>query len=820
MRNKLKRRGMPDYKQRPISERYGVAYTGLGPDGQLDVSAPMGMENGKMYHEGEMRGSMPEGSVTLNARTTSMAYPETQADQKKMKMYEKSGNLPGFQTGGSDMTRVIKNPFENRPAGSAVNTQINPATTNTKTAPTFEPVRSSVTTPTQINPATVNFGKGTETKIAPTFEPVKAPETPQVSPVTPVSISGTAADRATPVTETPSAEDIARKAGIDYMTGTLTGENKAATLEGQRAVSDLAARQQQEISAMRQQYTQQGITGPALESLIQQRRGAQETELNNLGASYGIAGMQARERTAESLASQGLAGQQFEQQKQQYGDTEGWRAYEAAIAAGDFNTAAQAYKGVTGNDISMDQMKTYQEYMNKKQEQDIEAGNINIQSARNKLGDEEYDSIQDMINSGSSLSAVNERIRSQGGQELTTEEFQGMLNATPLGERNWGRTMTAANMLLSTPGAANKIAAEALYSEAFPGVDFAGVFDKVAAEEKYEDFANGLSKMAEYVASGLKFEEAYGLLAAGGAANKMGVDASKLRNIYNAMNINAVDAEWDEFENSDFYKGLTTDEQNEQREFFKQKMLGQLDYATLHEYEIYNPDGTLNMTVYGKDSGEADKKAASLGTGYTVKDTNRVKFQVASTLTGGTTSTTGVPVGENKTGQGSEKEVGTVYVDPNDKRVYKVGAGGEIQEQTIDPATEAWSQLGDQVLQAGNEKNPYYNDIMNARAKSIIDGTHPIETKIENTELYDATLKAAEEWTPQIPTGEAVKAAGFVKIKNPPKIGTVINYKGKLYRVNTEPEDVHQGQHFYLTDLGNGEQVTIYTDPAFGIKLM
>jgi hypothetical protein len=92
-------------------------------------------------------------------------------------------------------------------------------------------------------------------------------------------------------------------------------------------------------------------------------------------------------------------------------------------------------------------------------------------------------------------------------------------------------------------------------------------------------------------------------------------------------------------EESDFWKTLTPEEQNDQREFFKQDKMGMLDYVTLHEYEIYNPDGTFNMTVYGKDSTEADKKAASLGTGYTVKDTNKVKFQMASTLTSTPTTT-------------------------------------------------------------------------------------------------------------------------------------------------------------------------------------
>jgi hypothetical protein len=213
---------------------------------------------------------------------------------------------------------------------------------------------------------------------------------------------------------------------------------------------------------------------------------------------------------------------------------------------------------------------------------------------------------------------------------MSRAEYESMLDASALGERNWGRSMSAANMLLTTPGTENKYAAEAAYEKLFPGVDFN--FDDIAAEERYEDFADGMSLMASYVASGMKYDEAIELLHKSGVSDKMGMSVNKLKDIYHAIETNVIDEQWDEVENSDWFKNLDEAEQEEMQEFFTQNMLGHLDYDTLHEYVITGPDG-YTQTIYGKNSAEADKKAASLGEGYSVKDTGNVKFQMASTLT-------------------------------------------------------------------------------------------------------------------------------------------------------------------------------------------
>ena len=561
MMQKLQRRGMPKYAQLPISQRYGVSFAGYGNDGVLQKNNVAGIDattgSPHAYHEGEVKLDTPEGSTYITADIANLA----------------GMNMKGYASGGFN-TKLIKD-FQKYTGGFNIKGQEIP-TTGTDYVPAI-------------------------TRDKPTVTPMilKGQEIPIVTE------------------DATTKEDDARGTGLDYLTKTLT-EDSGTQLAGQKALDELRLRHQQEQSAARQRAIQSGYDPGRVELAGQQLRAQQETESNDLAAQYGIASAQEKASTAATLASQGLSGQQFEQEKMQYGNTEGWRAYEAAIAAGDYNTAAQAYKKVTGNDISMDQMQTYQGYLNKKQQID--------------LSDTEYQSVQNRISTGATL----EQINSELGTNLTPQEYASMLEASALGERNWSRKASAATMLLATKGATNKEAAAKIYSEIFPGVDFD--FSSIITEEKSGDFSSGMTEMSDYVIANMKTDDAILAMKKSGALTKMGITEDEARQLYNGIKVNAVDAEWDEVENSKTYQGMTTEEQNNMREFFKQSMTGQLDYNTLKEYEIYDGD-SLKTVIYGKDTTEADKYAKEHG--YTVKDTGKVKFQVASTIveTGETTNT-------------------------------------------------------------------------------------------------------------------------------------------------------------------------------------
>jgi hypothetical protein len=255
------------------------------------------------------------------------------------------------------------------------------------------------------------------------------------------------------------------------------------------------------------------------------------------------------------------------------------------------------------------------------------------------------------------------------------------------------------------------------------------------------------------------------------------------------MDINAIDEQWEKMEDTDFYRGLSIEEQDEQREFFKQKMLGELDYTTLHEYKITGPNG-YEMTVYSKDSTEADRKAASLGKDYVVENTGKVKFQMTSTLTD-TTNTT-------KAGTVSNKPVGTIYVDSDDKQVYKVGAGGKLEVMSMANISDPWSADAIKMLSLGRTNNPIYDELINTQADSIISGEHKITGKITNAELL-SNLKSRK-----VQTNDVSEAYPYY---NPPAKNSIIEItkddKSATFIV-INPVSTDNGTTIQVMDLDTG----------------
>lgn len=79
MKAKLAKRGVPNYRQLPLSERYGSIFTGGGADGQVDPRMPAGegMAGTQRFqaHEGEQVLNMPEGAMIANAQNTMATTP-------------------------------------------------------------------------------------------------------------------------------------------------------------------------------------------------------------------------------------------------------------------------------------------------------------------------------------------------------------------------------------------------------------------------------------------------------------------------------------------------------------------------------------------------------------------------------------------------------------------------------------------------------------------------------------------------------------------------------------------------------------------------
>lgn len=838
MAKKLQRRGMPSYRQLPVSERYGVSYTGRGPDGKLQPQAPAGMEGRHIFHEGEMKADTPEGSMYLDAKTTGMAYPETEQQQAEMKMFEKSGNLPGFAAGGfasrlinAASSAILPQPIKT--AQSAVNTAVKAVTTNPNTNPNSgvspgrtDPRSNIIPTPrtvaertipqtvadkimpttvqNQIQPQIVQnqvpvAGQAVsertmpamvENRIAPQIVENKIPGSQTIAErtipqpevvqnlVQPVDdqevtdqraermaaqlretnrqagLSGTQGEVVPPVVDNKSIEDQARQQGMNWFLDALNKENPALMLEGRRALDELSSRQQQERSALEQQLIQQGVDPGRARVESRMLRDTQESELNDLASKFGIAGMKSRQEIAGTLATQGLQGQQFEAERNQYKDNADWKAYEAAIAAGDFDTAAQAYQRVTGKPINMDQMRTYQNFLNTRNQQELTSGDldndakkfnlttakmqamisdinngvplatinqtygtnldqgaydsigekykITMDSLRTKYTGDKINIISDAINKGASLDQINAQFP---GTNLSLADYKAMQEATPLGERTWERNMSFAKTLLEAGGEANIQAAAGIFNQAFPG---SGIdFSKLVTADKAASFNSGMNQLGTYVAAGMDYETAIEAMKKDGTLDMLGMSESDVEKLYRGVKVNAIDEQWKTISDSEWYKGLPPDQQKDMSDFFTAVLSGELDYSIQKEYTVTEKDGTTKTMYFNT---EADANSYATKNGATIVNTGKTKVSPRTTTDDIGTNVT------NKVPDATGKAQGTVFIENG--KTWKVGADGKATELSM--PTEIWGSDADAVLKAGREGNPLYDDIMEQRVNDVV----------------------------------------------------------------------------------------------------
>ena len=822
MRRRLERQPGMSYVLPPM------AFTGAGKNGIVEPGRSAGMDTrGQPFyqHEGELKANMPEGTFVLNEPTTRKAYPGM--------VY------PTFEAGGFNEDKPIVNtpktfnapvvePMKVAPITGSPTQQANqPKAETPQTATGGE---QTTTTGNPYNPGTKEAYYWEQANQPKQTLPEEAPpgETPpEETPPEEALLPGSPIDR----------ETEARNAGLEYQLSLLNQTNPAAALESRKNLDELSARHQQEKSALEQRLIQQGVDPGQARVEAQMLRNQQESELNDLAAQYGIAGMQARERTAETLASQGLAGQQFQEATRQwnatfaedvrrYGNTEGWRAYEAAIAAGDFDTAAEAYKSVTGRTISTEQMQTYQNYLNTKRQQDITTGEIQITSGeianeaaalgvdanrlttfinavnngadlaaanaasglnltqpqmdgiteqyrqsieasylanmqtRNNLsnqqmeaivyainhgatrelvnerfgidltneefarasnqytievekgytelarqrtawGDEIFNSVQNLINGGAGIETINRVLRENGQPEITVDEFQSARNATQLGQREWERNLTAANMLLQTNDPTNIAEAGRQFEELFPGVAFN--FDQLISDVGAERFASGMNDLAKIAATfdtwdeasrsatGLKLVQNLGIMDEDlknrfddttlntlllqidvGKTREQIIEDTKIdiseneyaelssalmttKTLFEGLKINAIDEEWSTIEDSQWFIDLQNTDPNAAdmvRQTFSAGLTGELEFDITPVYNIVDNNGDFvkafnNITDANSFLGEnadagytIEKKSNYIYKDLTTGDTVVVNNGTGEATTGGETTET------------------------------------------------------------------------------------------------------------------------------------------------------------------------------------
>jgi hypothetical protein len=659
MAKKMVQRGAPNYRQMPISERYGATFTGMGPDGKLDRNSVAGIETdaaGRQhaYHEGEAKFNTPEGALYINSDMMKMMGPQTSQNQAEQNVYAKKGNLPGFASGGfaasvpkinvqpkipdvvkaADPTpavttpkvetladKIAANPSVLKPSiGQIIDPGVsrysdpNTGTRTSRTPSSAVPTEATTVSGGVQRPINPSMPAGSQAQI---FNPMANAGATETSVQQPVTVGQRASTEAVSFnqptgagqTETSVQQPVmagqrspaepgvfnAATAAPEF-TGTLTDQAAAITpktaatpyeLEGRRATDEQAMRQQQERSALEQRLIQQGVSPDRARLEGQLLRNTQESELANTAAGYGV---------------QNAA---FKAEEAKYKDTQDWKAYETAIAAGDFTTAASAYQRVTGKPISMDQMKTYQNYQNSKNTQDLTSGDIAIEAQRlgvnssqmnqmisdinngvplatinstygttldqtaydsmakkyslgiksleTSMGVENVAAISDMIGKGLSLDTINTNLAAQGKPALSAADYNTMYESTPLGERNWSRKESYARTLLEMGGTSNIEKFAQVFDNLYggTGIDVGNLI----TDDNAATFAKGQSTLAKYASAMTDFS-AIPAQELATIKKQTGMNDSQIETLYKSMNVNAIDQQMDTLTSSNAFKSL------------------------------------------------------------------------------------------------------------------------------------------------------------------------------------------------------------------------------------------------------------------------
>ena len=151
-------------------------------------------------------------------------------------------------------------------------------------------------------------------------------------------------------------------------------------------------------SAVRaQQGTENNIFQNIASTKLQEAQGTQQMQQAGLSAFSGLVGL-------------GQQQQQINLQAQNQQNTQQWTAFNSAISAGDFNTAKNSYKALTGLDLNTDQLKNTQDLQNTTQK---------------------YSAIQSMVATGATMDQINAKF---GDGAITADQYKSMFDNSQAGQ--------------------------------------------------------------------------------------------------------------------------------------------------------------------------------------------------------------------------------------------------------------------------------------------------------------------------------------------------------------------------------------------------
>lgn len=736
--------------------------------------------------ETTLSGAMNQGSLVNTGPLDATRYDYSQDLEKIpdrfIDRYSQPENVP--------QTMEVTNEPVQAPTFEPI--QMQPLQTMTVEEP--PPVEAPVFEPIQMEPPQVMTVEEPPPVEAPTIEPitmeppqaitVEEPPPVEAPVIEPIQMEQPAEE---PAIAEPTFLEQGEQAALEALMSYITGDNAAYENMWNRSLQQFGGQAAAQGAAMRMRMAQAGYTPYEIQTSMQdyyrdlggqtaQLMGdlaGQAQEIQNQAVSkmlgYGLdikaheRGMKALELDEERLkTAKEQWGEEFEFRKDQWEDEFGFsqekyedqKKYEEflnSIEYGDDSTVAQAYQDYFGRPITNTAMiNDLRIYARSKRQQEIAEGELQLESLRNRIGSENLNYVQDMVNAGYGIDRINSELQSRGIDPLDATEFADMYESTPLGERNWNREMMGVQMLLKEGGQQNLSKAAAMLNTLVPGMDYD--FSRSLNEDLAEQFAAGLENMTFYANQFEDWDTAAEAMYQDGtfAMLNMYSDDPIAEAMFKQLKVNVVDEEWETMEQSDFYQGLSADDKTMIQEMYTAKYTGELEWDFAEEYNIVDKDGNFIRSVTGVDAARA--AVASDPTNLQMQETGNINVVPRGILSetsssGGETSAIGSTAHQEARGPEGENVGG--YYFYGDK-VYKKGEGIDATKDQVvsyeSGATDPFDTLANEIIAAGKEingtENPYYDKILKDRVDLVISGDRQLDVKddILNDDMYTALI--------------------------------------------------------------------------------
>jgi hypothetical protein len=452
----------------------------------------------------------------------------------------------------------------------------------------------------------------------------------------------------TPATATqgtqPSQADQWRTTALGRLADASAGNIPGYDANAQKYMSDLKATIDNEQMVAAQQAAQTRLS-PEVAGARQAMGRAMGRQALGEAANQMVAGKAGLQMDAtKDLATEALNSQNYEQRKMEYADEQGWNTYERFLRAGDYQGAAAEFERITGRKPDMTALSEDRDYIMQKRGQDIEQGELTLESMRTSLGDQKFNSALGQIAAGRPYDP------SMG---ISQAEYNAMRTYTAAGETDWTRQLQGANMLLQTQEPGNIQQAAQMYSNLFPGTSF--TFDQLIGDLGSDRFADGMADMATLSSTFDTWEDAKNSAQGLGLITKLGGEAVA-QELFFGTKVNAIDEQWDTIEQSDWYQNLATSDNPEDRDAveliqrtFQAELTGELTFDLVDEYTVKDSSGKT-VGKYASIEDANKKISENADKGYTVQETSRYVFKDMNTGDNVSVNVGGTTIGTNGTG--------------------------------------------------------------------------------------------------------------------------------------------------------------------------